>query len=275
MQRKIHVVAFALLLSFALATPAEAQQSTPQSNINIAYETPTNPKLTSIYTRLKQRRVLEELQAFMVPLRLPRDLTVRLAQCDSENIPYKPQTPATICYELIDKIEQVAANHTTDPDLQQTVVIGGFVQAALHETAHALFDVLDVPIWGREDDAVDRLAAVVMMQFGDDVANVVMFGSQLLFRWSNQKWTGNDFASEVSPDYQRYFNYACVAVAANWPQFGGLVSKGVIPPHRADRCESEYAQIRKAFNLRIMPHIDANLLIKIRAMPWLSWANQQ
>jgi Putative metallopeptidase len=125
MQRKIHVVAFALLLSFALATPAEAQQSTPQSNINIAYETPTNPKLTSIYTRLKQRRVLEELQAFMVPLRLPRDLTVRLAQCDSENIPYKPQTPATICYELIDKIEQVAANHTTDPDLQQTVVIGG------------------------------------------------------------------------------------------------------------------------------------------------------
>ena len=25
--------------------------------------------------------------------------------------------------------------------------------------------------WGRKDDAVDRLAAVVMMQFGDDVAN--------------------------------------------------------------------------------------------------------
>jgi Putative metallopeptidase len=275
MQRKVHVVAFALLSSLAPATPAAAQQTAPQSDIKIVYETPTNPKLTSIYTRLKQRKVLEELQAFMVPLRLPRDLTVRLAQCGSENIPYRAQVPATVCYELIDKIEQVAVSHTNDPDLQQTVIIGGFVQAMLRETAHALFDVLDVPIWGREDDAADRLAAIVMMQFGDDVANVVMFGTQLLFRWSNQKWTGNDFASEVSPDYQRYFNYACVAVAANWPQFSGLVLKGVMPASRAEQCESEYAQIRKAFNLRIMPHIDANLLIKIRAAPWLSWANQQ
>ena len=30
-------------------------------------------------------------------------------------------------------------------------------------------------------------------------------------------------------------------------------------------------QIRKAFNLRIMPYVDAELLIKARATPWLTW----
>src|SRR5262245_41783002 len=143
MQRKLHVIACALLSSLALAMPAAAQQSMPQSKIKFAYETPTNPKLASIHERLKQRKVLEELQAFMVPLRLPRDLMVRLAQCGGESVPYKPQAPVTICYELIDKIEQIAVSNTNDPDLQQTVIIGGFVQATLHETAHALFDILD------------------------------------------------------------------------------------------------------------------------------------
>jgi Putative metallopeptidase len=104
----------------------------------------------------------------------------------------------------------------------------------------------------------------------------VMQGTQLLFQWSDQRWTGSAFASEVSPDYQRYFNYACVAVAANWPLFGGLVRNRVIPQFRARRCDDEYAQIRKAFNLRIMPHMDADLLVKARATPWkLSLAVQQ
>ena len=37
-----------------------------------AYEEPTNAQLRPIYERLKQRAVLEELQAFLSPLRLPR-----------------------------------------------------------------------------------------------------------------------------------------------------------------------------------------------------------
>jgi hypothetical protein len=279
MKRKIPITAFVVLACIG-AGAAGAQTTTPapaqQPNIKIIYESPSNAKFTPIYQRIKQLRVLEQLQAFMSPLHLPRDITVRVAQCGSENIAFKPQSPATVCYELIEKVERFATSHTRDPNTQQRAIVGGFVQATLHETAHALFDVLEVPIWGREDDAADRLAALVMMQFGDDVANVVMSGTQLLFSWSDQKWTGNAFASETSPDYQRYFNYACVAVAANWPQFGGLVQKKIIPQFRAGRCVSEYAQIRKAFDLRIMPHMDADLLVKARATPWnLSMAIQQ
>ena len=110
MKRKLPVIAFAALSSLALAAPAAAQPSTSaiaqQSSVKIVYEPPTNTKFTPIYERLKQRRVLEELQAFMAPLRLPRELTVRIAQCGSQNLPYKPQGPATVCYELIDQIER-------------------------------------------------------------------------------------------------------------------------------------------------------------------------
>jgi Putative metallopeptidase len=272
MQHKNHVLAMFLLATMSLSSPAVAQQANAQSGIKIVYETPTNSKFTPIYERLKQRKVLEELQAFMAPLRLPREITVRVAQCGNENVPYKPQGPATVCYELIEKIERIAASHTKDNDLAQRVIIGGFVQALFHETALAVFDVLDVPIWGRKFDAADRLAAMVMMQFGDDIAITVMNGTQVLFAWSDQQWTGNTFAAEASPDWQRYFNYACIAFAANQPQFAFLLTNKLLPIFRAQQCANEYAQIRKAFDLRIMPHVDADLLIKVRTTPWLQWA---
>ncbi len=276
MQRNHHALVLALLCIIAAAAPAAAQTSPTQGHVKIAYERPTDARFAPIHDRIIKLKVLEELQAFMAPLHLPRDITVRTAQCGSENVRYRSPGPATVCYELIGKIEQLAQTRTQDPIIRQTVIIGGFVQATFHETAMALFDVLEVPIWGRREDAADRLAAVVMMQFGDDVASTVMQGTHLLFQWSDQKWTGSAFASELSPDQQRFFNYACVAVAANRPLFGGLVRNRVIPQFRARECDDEYAKIRKAFHLRLMPHMDADLLVKARATPWkLSLAAQQ
>jgi hypothetical protein len=42
-----------------------------------------------------------------------------------------------------------------------------------------------------------------------------------------------------------------------------------LPARRAARCQDEYQQVLKAFNLWVMPYVDPNLLIKIRATPWL------
>jgi hypothetical protein len=75
----------------------------------------------------------------------------------------------------------------------------------------------------------------------------------------------------VLEELQYFFNYVCVAYAASPLQFGGLVDNGILPKHRAERCDGEYAQIRKAFDLRIMPYVDPDLLIKVRSTPWLSW----
>jgi hypothetical protein len=46
--------------------------------------------------------------------------------------------------------------------------------------------------------------------------------------------------------------------------------KSILPPDRADRCQGEYAQVRKAFNLRIMPYVDPDLLVKVKSSPWVN-----
>jgi putative metallopeptidase DUF4344 len=264
------VAALACLL---LAPIARAPQSLAQSwSLEIEYEEPADPALGPIYQRLKQWGTLEKLQEFLEPLRLPRQLTVKTTQCGANDVPYEAGGPVRVCYELMDQIASMVAQRTPDKEFQQTVIVGALTQAVLHEMAQAMFDVLQIPVWGREEDAADRLAAFLMVQFGEDVANQTMRGTAQLFRWSDQKWTGSDFSSTASPDYQRFFNFACIAVARDYVNFGGWVERGLIPERRAERCEDEYREIQKAFNLRIMPYVDPDLLVSMRFKSSLKWA---
>ena len=114
--------------------------------------------------------------------------------CGAERRAYVSGAPVTVCYELIDKIEKVAAGITNNDALKQMVIVGTFTEVVLHELAYAVFDVLQVPVWGREDDAADRLAAFVLLQFPEDVAHTMMVGSAEFFLLSQKTWTGVAFA---------------------------------------------------------------------------------
>lgn len=266
--------AFVLMLSPLLpATPAAAQAPAALQNpqIEIVYGQPSNPSYRPIYDRLKKLQVLEELKQFLVPLKLPRKLTVQVDQCGAATRPYKPGGPATICYELVEQIERVAAK--TEPNLREMVLVGTFVQAVLHEVASGILDILQVPVWGRREDAADRLAGFIMLQFGEDVARQTVIGTGIFFEASGKTWTGSQFADVNSPEPQRYFNFLCMAYGGAPKVFESLAkaegdAKPILPEDRAGRCADEYAQVRKAFNLRIMPFVDPDLVVKVKASQW-------
>jgi hypothetical protein len=71
---------------------------------------------------------------------------------------------------LINQIQQAAAKIAPQDQAEQLrVLVGSFIEIALHETAHAIYDIFQVPIWGREEDGADRLAALIMVEFGEDM----------------------------------------------------------------------------------------------------------
>jgi hypothetical protein len=269
------------MLCFA-ADPARAQGAAPMATpgqVKVSYEEPSNPKFSHHYEALKRRRVLERLQAFLAPLRLPRELTVRLAECNgADTMPYMSGGPVTLCYEIVDKIVTITAEHASNPREQTLVADGTFVQAVLHEVAHAVFDLLQVPVWGREDDAADRVSAVVMVQFGEEVALTTIVGTAKFFEYSQHTWTGADFAELNSTEAQRFYNYLCIAYGGDpitfrflAPRPGPPSATGLpaLPEKRARQCAREYAQVSHAFDLRIMPYVDPDMVVKVKASQWL------
>ncbi len=263
-------IAFCLTVPFGAEAPALAQSQPAKGQITVEYGPSA---FTAVAARLKQRMVLEELKQFLAPLQLPKDLKIVAKDCHAQTLPYQAGGPVTICYDLINQIEEEAKKiYPQNTSAQAQVIIGATIEAVLHETAHGIFDILQIPIWGREDDAADRLAALMMMQFGEDMEKVTIYGTTTLFKAmanSDKTWTGSDFADTSSPGAQRYYNYLCIAAVADPSIFGGAITNGAIPSTRD--CAHEYQQIRTAFDLRIMPFVDPDALVKVRATPWLTW----
>jgi hypothetical protein len=278
------------MLSLAGQWAPVVAQDLQNSMVDIAYVEPSEPEYRSIYERLKQRQVLEELQQFLLPLRLLRKVLVQVEQCNKGTQRYAEGGPVTICYQYIHELEKFAEKIPADVRTARGVsredaVVGGFVQVVLNGMSQAVFDILEVPVWGREEDAADKLAGFLMLQFGTDIARRLLNGAAFFFEASDRTWTGSDFADTRGTEAQRFYNYLCVAYGGDPKAFKDFVESSgagtrpgqptelridLLPQHRAERCHKEYNDLQFAFNQTIMPFVDQDALHKVLARrDWL------
>lgn len=260
----------ALACCLSNATPAAAQAA-PAASAQVQARYDPTAKFAAVRDMLQRHKVLEKAQLFMSPLRLPRTLVIRGADCGASSLPYDADKGViTICYEAVAGIMDLAKGSTSDADKLARVVAGGVIEETLHRVALAILQVYDIPVWGKQEDAADLLGAFMMLQFDEHTAQIAILGAGNLFIVKTSSVGKVDYASDLSPAAQRFYNFLCIAVGGDPIDFGGLVDKGFLPKDRAIKCEREYRAIRKAFDLRVMPHVDPDRVVKIRAIDWLS-----
>ena len=258
-----------------IITVAMMAYGTPKTNrVSIRYEAPKNPEHQMIYTRMKQRGALEELQTFLAPFLLPRTLRITMAGCDGEADAFYDFASITICYELIADLHENMLEETRVADVEPIdTVIGPLVEISLHEIAHALFDLLELPVLGREEDAADQVAAYILLQMGDSRARRMIIGAAFAYQTEElrsgdcRSW--EDYAGEHSTPAQRAFNALCLAYGADSKLYADIVNEGYLPEERARYCYEEYEQVEDAFDMLIKPHIDKELADQTFGRPWL------
>jgi hypothetical protein len=141
----------------------------------------------------------------------------------------------------------------------------------MHELGHAVFDILEVPIYGREEDAADQMSAFIMVQFGKDVARWLITGGIHSYRvaMEGKPWSRTDFSDEHGSDAQRFYNFLCIGYGAEPAAFKDYVDKGLLPPTRARNCAREFQQVRNSFTKTVRPFVDEGLMKKVQATKWL------
>lgn len=265
---------------FVTAMAGTAFAASKTNRVSIRYEPPKNPKHQEVYTELKQRGALEKLQIFLSPFRLPRTLQISAAGCDGEPDAFYDYAAITICYEYIYQLWQDMPQEATPlfGFAPIDTVIGPFFEVSLHEFAHALFDMLELPVFGREEDAADQLAAYMLLQFGESEARRLIIGTAYAYD-IDEKRTGQnrvmeDYANEHGTPAQRLYNELCIAYGANAKLFGDIVSRGYLPWTRAEYCNEEYEQVQEAFSKLVLPHIDLVMSKEILGTTWLPEPDQ-
>jgi len=256
----------ATALTLAAATAAMAGPSKPRQ-IRIEYVRPANPTHQLIHDELKRARALERMQALLAPIRLPRPLLLKVSGCDGEANAWYDVGEITICYEYVEEILKIAPEKVPPIGIiKHDTIVGPLVDTALHEVAHALFDLLKIPVFGREEDAADLLSAYIMLQLGNSEARRLIIGTAYQYRTDIQNpkvtLTVKSFSDEHGLPAQRFFNVLCIAYGADKKLFSDVVEHGFLPKDRAENCESEYQQVDFAYRKLVRPHVDRKLAKK-------------
>ena len=247
--------------------PAERKPEIPR--FEYAYQPPESADLQPIYERVVEVdlwRQLPEVQAIDGMFVLPRRLRFVTAQCDGPGALYRPdEAEVVLCYETLRILYERGQEH------QQALGLGDdhplrYLSAnvrfmVLHEVGHALVDLLDLPVTGSQEDAVDQLAAILMLRFAglDETPAQVIENLGMAANWMLSRSTGaynlDAFASTHSLGEQRYFSLQCMIYGTDPAGFANMIATGELTAERAEGCEREMHLITRAWLRLLLPHL--------------------
>lgn len=258
----------------AAPTAPAAPPALASPPVRVEYRPPTNPAHEAIYAQMRSRRVLERFQEVLSVLRLPRTLTLSLGGCDgSANAWYEPANgTVTFCYEYLEDMRRVASSRDRGPLSLEEASEAPAMFIMLHEAGHAVFDLLEVPILGREEDAADTFAAVVLLRLGRELALRTLRGAAWSFLDASSRTPDQgDFADMHGLDAQRYYNILCLAYGSDPAFFAAAVTERKLPTDRAADCAAEYNQALFAMQKLIVPAFDAKEIHRLRTVHGKQW----
>ena len=215
----------------------------------------------------------------MSPFRSQEALTIKTAECKAINASYGREAfkpTVTVCYELLKHILGSLPNEDNPDGLTPAdAAVGQFFFVTLHEVGHAIFDILDVPMFGHQEDAADNFATYIMLQFGEGQAHRLIGGAA----WSWRAYLGDykknpvvptrlsAFAGDHGLPQERFYNLICLAVGADHVGFADL--ENYLPASRAPHCSYEYQTLVRAFEKEITPHIDQEVARQVLDTNWV------
>ena len=212
----------------------------------------------------REERFFEDiLDGLNESLVLPRDVPVRLAECEEVNAYYDPEDGSvTLCYELLEHFLELFGNQMEGESEEEQEEVASKAVAALvfafyHELGHALIDIYSLPATGREEDAVDQLATVMLLETweGEDSELAILSSAEWFDLDASESEDEPDMADEHALDEQRYYNLVCWIYGSDPEYFSDVADEWELPEARAERCEGEYQRMSQAWNSLLGPHM--------------------
>jgi hypothetical protein len=253
--------------------------------IHVDYETPKDPAQQNVYDIVRRHHVLELVRKIFSPWNLGDiNLNIRTTSCGVSNAWYQRvgNVPTvSICYEYLEEIWQSMPEETKAVlgSTMQDTICGQLFFAVAHELGHAMIDIFDAPVFGRQEDAADQFATYIILQFGGEQALQLIDGAAYGYHAYIKDLSTKPqvtlplaaFSSDHGAPEERYFNLICIAYGYDQRLFSFEVDK--IPAGRAQKCKYEYEDIKYAMETVFWPHLDHDKVKRVMAMNWVTDAN--
>ena len=285
----------------ARATPATTPaEDTPRIDpVNFAYRylDTADPALSPTARRVREQdllRKLPEVEWLDGLLLLPAPITYVATACGEADAFYLPdKREVVLCYEMLQTLYEQGQHlaetggdgfdfgDATPDEIARRYVLANVRFIVSHETGHALIDLLDLPVTGRQEDAVDQFATSLMQYIGSDTEssqqvaeNLRMAGLWFLSR-VDPEFSLDAYADAHSLNLQRYFNLQCLLYGSDPERFADIVERGDLPESRARTCPAEARRAGSAWMRLLRPHLAPEYeMTQAEAEAWLQQRQQ-
>ncbi len=162
------------------------------------------------------------------------------------------QIPYEFYLQVVELFEQIMPNNE---DLQHEYAIDALLHALFHEFGHAVVDQFDIPVLGREEDAVDALASVLLIEYYENGADMAINAAELFALESEDRGSlqEEDFWDEHSLDEQRFYTTLCHVYGSDPDNYPELIEDAGFSEERADSCIFEYQKLVDDWDVLLEP----------------------
>ncbi|MCB1041769.1 MAG: hypothetical protein KDC35_02455 [Acidobacteria bacterium] len=189
---------------------------------------------------------------------LPYNVSVGFGECGQVNAFYNPETKTIVlCMEMLDYLIGAFAQMYDDEAVVYEAAMGAYTFIMHHELGHALVDVLDLPVTGRQEDAVDQLSATLFLLDANPETAQIVIDAALFFlhqagkdEENTESYADIPFVSQHSLNPARFYNLICWVFGSNPEVYWEFVGED-LPEGRAAQCPGEFRRFSDAW-LRIM-----------------------
>lgn len=224
-----------------------------KGDLRVVWEETEDATLEDLVVALHDSEVVEDIaNSLNKTLRFPNDLTITHLDCGEENAFYVAKERGVfLCYEMLKRVVITLYDERLSDEANTERIIGAWLFVMFHELGHALIDQYQLPITGKEEDAVDDFSAVVLIEGGlSDLAVSAAVFWALADEGMLQEL---NFADEHSLNPQRFFNILCTVYGSDPDSYAELVDPELLPESRAQRCPAEYQQKSTSWNKLLAP----------------------
>lgn len=131
---------------------------------------------------------------------------------------------------------------------------GAFCFVLFHELGHCLIHQLELPTVGKEEDAVDEFATLLLLESGE-TGEIAILSAATWFATNREGKDTTPFWDEHSLDMQRFFGIFTLLYATNPERYAEMAHSLGISADRLAKAQIDYKKKDAAWTRLLQPHV--------------------
>ena len=246
------IICYFLLVSSAFA----------EAGAHIVFANPENTNESAIQKELQSSEDIESVVALINDnFRLPTPLYFVFGGEDGPL--YDGQkNEIVIPYSFVQEIKNrfIKAKYSETGITANEAAMDALIHTMFHELAHAFVLMYDLPVLGKEEDAADGLATVLLIDFFENGQEISISAADLfdLESEDTKVLEDEDFWDEHSLDAKRFYSTLCLVYGSDPEKYAYLLKEEDLTEEWAERCVVEYENTSRSWFVLLKPHIKHN-----------------